>query len=103
MRLQELHLDTIKIDQAFIRRIKEEKEETLVSDMITMAHRLGLLVVAEGVEEDHQRKNLIHFGCDALQGYFYAKPLSPEKAMLFAEEFDERKTSSNEERHDSVE
>ena len=103
MRLQELHLDTIKIDQAFIRRIKEEKEETLVSDMITMAHRLGLLVVAEGVEEDHQRKNLIHFGCDALQGYFYAKPLTPEKAMLFVEEFDERKTSSNTKRYDTVE
>lgn len=91
MRLQELHLDTIKIDQAFIRRIKEEKEETLVSDMITMAHRLGLLVVAEGVEEEHQRKNLIHFGCDALQGYYYAKPLTPEEALLFVDRFKEAK------------
>jgi len=85
MRLQELNIDTIKIDQAFIRRIRKEKEESLVSDMIKMAHRLKLLVVAEGVEEDHQRKNLIHFGCDALQGYYFAKPLSPEDALLFLE------------------
>lgn len=91
MRLQELHLDTIKIDQAFIRRIKNEKEETLVSDMIQMAHRLKLQVVAEGVEEEHQRKNLIHFGCDALQGYYYAKPLTPEEALLFADRFKEAK------------
>lgn len=91
MRLQELHLDTIKIDQAFIRRIKKEKEETLVSDMIQMAHRLKLQVVAEGVEEEHQRKNLIHFGCDALQGYYYAKPLTLEEALLFADRFKEAK------------
>ncbi len=88
-RLQELHLDTIKIDQAFIRRIRDPKEETLVSDMIRMAHRMKLRVVAEGVEEEFQKENLLYFGCDALQGYYYAKPSSPEKALAFLQEQEE--------------
>lgn len=90
MRLQELSMDTIKIDKDFIRRINKSKEETLVSDMIQMAHRMELHVVAEGVEEKHQMENLIHFHCDALQGYYFSKPLSPENALKFLENFKEQ-------------
>lgn len=52
-----------------------------------MAHRLGLDVVAEGVETDAQRALLLGYGCDMLQGYWYSRPLTAEdcEALLTRE------------------
>lgn len=83
-RLRELNVDTVKIDQYFISKISElDNKELLTADIISMSHKLGLNVVAEGVENEEQMNYLIQHKCDILQGYLISKPLRCEKALDF--------------------
>jgi diguanylate cyclase (GGDEF)-like protein/PAS domain S-box-containing protein len=77
--LQQFPLDTLKIDQSFVRRIGEQPDgAALVDAIIGMAHRLHLRVVAEGVETAAQREHLLRQGCDEMQGYHFGRPASAE-------------------------
>lgn len=77
----ELNIDTVKIDQYFIKQIVTGQEENIITtDIIAMAHKLGLRVVAEGIETNIQKKYLMDHGCDVMQGYHFSPPLSEEKA-----------------------
>ncbi len=70
-------LSRIKIDQSFVRKIPGSAQDiAIVRSIIVMAHNLGLGVVAEGVETPVQAAFLQTEGCDEVQGYLYAKPLS---------------------------
>lgn len=70
-------VNTLKVDRCFITEIvSNERDAALTESVISMAHRLGLKVVAEGIENDQQVEVLKHFGCDIGQGYFYTKPIS---------------------------
>lgn len=81
-RLRELEIDTVKIDQYFISKISTLNEKHLLTDdIISMSHKLGLTVVAEGVENEEQRNYLEKHECDILQGYLISKPLKHDKAM----------------------
>ena len=83
-RLRELNIDYVKIDKYFIDNITEDKDETLITaDIISMSHKFGLTVVAEGVEEEGQVKYLTKNDCDILQGYYISRPLSEDKAIEF--------------------
>jgi EAL domain-containing protein (putative c-di-GMP-specific phosphodiesterase class I) len=74
--LKKFAINYLKIDQSFIRNLARGSEEHALCDaMITMAHRLGILVIAEGVETDAQRSLLLELGCDYGQGYLFAPPL----------------------------
>src|SRR5258706_6587101 len=67
----------IKIDQSFVRKISARSENTaIVRSIITMAHNLGLEVIAEGVETPDHAAFLQAEGCDEVQGFLYAKPLA---------------------------
>lgn len=79
--LQTLPIDSIKIDKSFMRTDEagQEADWAIVSAVVTMAHELGLSVVAEGVETEGQRDILDAFGCDAIQGYLVARPLAGEE------------------------
>ena len=69
-------VDTLKVDKCFIDGIvNKDKDSALAQSVILMAHRLGLKVVAEGVEDIDQIRVLQNFGCDLGQGYFYSKPI----------------------------
>ena len=71
--------DKLKIDKSFIDNIATDKDDqVIVSATIEMAKKLGLKVVAEGVETEDQANLLKSFGCDIVQGFLYAKPLSKE-------------------------
>ena len=86
--LQQFPIDTLKIDQSFVRRIGEVPDgEALVDAVIGLAHRLRLRVVAEGVETAEQRAHLVRQGCDEMQGYHFARPAPAEalQAMLSAQ------------------
>jgi len=61
-------------------------EESITGDIVSMAHRLGHRVVAEGVEDIRQMDYLIGCGCDMVQGYFIARPLDEDVAYLLLEE-----------------
>ena len=76
-RLKDLPVDRIKIDRPFIRGIGgNPKDEAIISVMIHLAKRLGLSVVAEGVETAAQLLFLREQGCDELQGYYCSRPMS---------------------------
>jgi diguanylate cyclase (GGDEF)-like protein len=75
-------IDTLKIDQSFVRAIGEGGQtEPLIAAVVAMAHELGLHVVAEGVETPEQEDFLREADCDALQGFRLASPLSREEAV----------------------
>ncbi len=77
--LKRFQLDTLKIDQSFVRDIDRDLDDaTIVSAIINMAHNLGMEVVAEGVETYEQLDFLRQHNCDHIQGYYFAKPLPPE-------------------------
>ncbi len=74
--LQRFPIDTLKIDQAFVRRLGEDPEAAAIIELIQgLAHALDLKVVAEGVETVAQKEFLQAAGCTQLQGYLFSKPL----------------------------
>lgn len=70
-------LSELKIDRSFVTPLaSDERDDAIVDATIQMAHRLGLQVVAEGVECAQQWDHLLRLGCDFFQGYWFARPLS---------------------------
>jgi len=86
--LNKFDIDYLKIDQSFIRNLSYESSEMALSEaIIVMAHKLGLKVIAEGVETEQQRDLLAAAGCDYVQGYLFSKPLPVDefKALLHSD------------------
>ncbi len=80
--LHRFQMDTLKIDQTFIRSMLEDKRSLgLVKSMIVLAKNLELNIVAEGVEQKEQAVALAGYGCQYGQGYYFSKPL-PELEIL---------------------
>ena len=78
--LSQLPLNVLKIDRSFVEPIDHENDETPIIDVIMlMAKKLGLEVIAEGVETQAQRTLLTERGCRLYQGYFFSKPLHHEE------------------------
>ncbi|MGE8560130.1 MAG: EAL domain-containing protein [Acinetobacter sp.] len=81
--LRTLPVDEIKLDRSFIEHLPEnEKDAAIVAAIIVMAHKLGLYVVAEGIETKAQAKFLKTHECDHFQGYYFAKPAELESLQL---------------------
>ncbi|WP_136681519.1 EAL domain-containing protein [Neptunomonas sp. XY-337] len=80
--LRRYPFDLVKIDRSFIRDLMlDSADQELVSAAISMAHGLGLSVLAEGVETEAQWARLKAMGCDAIQGFVFSKPV-PKDALL---------------------
>ena len=74
--LRKIPLSGLKIDRSFISDInKDENADKLIASIVSIAHGLGLDVVAEGVEEKYQADHLIALGCEYLQGYYFSRPI----------------------------
>ena len=74
--LQRFDIDYLKIDQSFVRNMVQNPGDHAIAEaIIVMAHKLGMKVVAEGVETVEQRDLLVAAGCDFGQGYLFAKPM----------------------------
>jgi diguanylate cyclase (GGDEF)-like protein/PAS domain S-box-containing protein len=77
--LNKFDIDYLKIDQSFVRNLNAESSDFVLCEaIIVMAHKLGLKVIAEGVETDIQRDLLASINCDFGQGYLFARPMSAE-------------------------
>ena len=77
--LQRLPVNAIKIDRSFVHDMLTAKDsEIIVKSTITLAHDLGLNVVAEGVEDQQTWDRLKALGCDVIQGFFVSHPLSAD-------------------------
>ena len=87
-RLQHLPVDTLKIDQSFIRQTTNNDETwEIIQIIITLAHKLRMTVVAEGIEKEEQLEKIKHLQCDYGQGYLFSKPLDASDATaLLAED-----------------
>lgn len=74
--LKNFPADILKIDKAFIDHLVEDKRDSaIVESLVALSHKLGIKVVAEGVERSKQLSHLKTIGCDYIQGYYFAKPM----------------------------
>lgn len=77
--LKKLDIDYVKIDQSFILTLEtDDNDKALAEAIVVMAHKLGLKVIAEGVETQKQLDLLAKMGCDYAQGFLYSRALAPE-------------------------
>lgn len=83
--LQQLPVDTLKIDRSFIKRMDVDNLD-LVRSIIELAHDLGLSVTAEGVETPVQRRFLLDMGCQEAQGHLFSKPVDGQVAVELLQE-----------------
>ncbi|HEY9239842.1 MAG TPA: GGDEF domain-containing phosphodiesterase, partial [Burkholderiaceae bacterium] len=83
--LRRLPAEELKIDASFVKDVDHSADARAVVDaVVQLAHALGLKVVAEGVENLRQHKVLVELGCDELQGYLFAKPMTARALLLWA-------------------
>lgn len=81
--LHRFPLDTLKIDRSFVSRMQTSPEDfEIIRTIITLAHTLGMNVVAEGIESLEQKDQLTALNCDQGQGFFFSKPLTAESMAL---------------------
>ncbi|MCP4386980.1 MAG: EAL domain-containing protein, partial [Gammaproteobacteria bacterium] len=74
--LSQFEIDYLKIDQSFVRNLDHDQNDlALCEAIIVMAKKLGIKVIAEGVESENQDRLLKEFGCDFGQGYLYSRPI----------------------------
>ncbi|KAB2919181.1 MAG: EAL domain-containing protein [Dechloromonas sp.] len=77
--LKQLPLDQVKLDRSFVRDIDSNPNDAAIADaVIALGRAFKLTVIAEGVENEHQRDALLARGCDAFQGYFFGRPVSSD-------------------------
>ena len=78
--LRRLPVDEVKIDKSFVLGLASDLGDlAVVRAIVDLGHSLGLTVVAEGVEEDATRDQLVEMGCDIAQGYLISRPLGAER------------------------
>ncbi|HEY2000269.1 bifunctional diguanylate cyclase/phosphodiesterase [Paraburkholderia sp.] len=78
--LKRFDIDYLKIDRSFVQNLAFDGDnQALCEAMVVLAHKLGLRVIAEGVETVEQRDFLISVGCDFAQGFLYSQPVPPEQ------------------------
>ena len=86
--LKRLPVDKLKIDQCFVRDLENDPgDAAIVLAIITLAHNLGLEVIAEGVETEGQLNMLERYRCNDAQGYFFSHPLLSEEAAEWLVEY----------------
>lgn len=83
--LQQLPVDTLKIDRSFIKRLDVDNLD-LVRSIIELAHDLGMTVTAEGVETSVQRRFLLDLGCQVAQGHLFSHPVDGQVALQLLQE-----------------
>jgi diguanylate cyclase (GGDEF)-like protein/PAS domain S-box-containing protein len=78
--LRSFPVDMIKVDRSFVQGVEEEaKDAAITANLVTLAHALGVLAIAEGIESDGQLASLRGLGCDLAQGYLFARPMPPDE------------------------
>ena len=83
--LRKLPAEELKIDRSFVMDVESSPDARAVIDaVVKLAHALGLKVVAEGVENESQQSILVQLGCDELQGFLFAKPMTARALLMWA-------------------
>lgn len=88
-------IDTLKIDQSFVRAMKKDvRSLELVKSIVALAKNLNLSCVAEGVEEAEEAELLRDMGCESVQGFYYARPMAENDVIEFMENWDAKKMTA---------
>lgn len=82
--LRGLPVQQLKIDRQFIVDLEQHDDDTIIASIIDLGHRLGLTVIAEGVETEGSARRLLELQCDELQGFHFAKAMPPEQVRGWA-------------------
>ncbi|HXX91314.1 MAG TPA: EAL domain-containing protein [Acidimicrobiales bacterium] len=79
--LQRFPVESLKIDRSFVAHLDDDdrSDATLVEAIVAMAHALGIVTIAEGVETSQQAARLAELDCDAVQGYLYSRPVQADQ------------------------
>jgi PAS domain S-box-containing protein len=91
--LQRFPFDTIKIDQSFVRTNGKGARPVVLRSIISLAHDLGMEVVAEGAETDSDAVELSQLGCEYAQGHHFGEPMSADDAKALLQDDDVREES----------
>jgi diguanylate cyclase (GGDEF)-like protein/PAS domain S-box-containing protein len=76
--LRHFPVDVIKVDRSFVQGVgTDAKDAAITANVVSLAHALGLLAIAEGIESDEQLRSMRELGCDLAQGYVFARPAPP--------------------------
>ena len=82
--LKNITMDELKLDQFFLTRgFDQSRDDQLLKTMIELAKSFGMTVVQEGVETKDIFNKVVDYGCDVVQGYYYAKAISLEEYKIF--------------------
>ena len=81
--LKNLPIDSLKIDKSFIDSLQEEDSKNLVVDIINIGKKLGLIVVAEGIETEKQLNLIKKYNCNIAQGYLFSKPIKEVEVIKY--------------------
>jgi diguanylate cyclase (GGDEF)-like protein/PAS domain S-box-containing protein len=73
--LRRFPLDVIKVDRSFVAALGDGQGSSIAGAIVSLAHALGLRTVAEGIEDDEQRRAVLALGCDVGQGFHFARPM----------------------------
>jgi EAL domain-containing protein (putative c-di-GMP-specific phosphodiesterase class I) len=84
--LRDLPVHVIKIDRSFVRQLPDAGGANMVETILALARQLGLRAVAEGVETQAQREELLRLGCEHAQGYLFSAPVDHGRAQEFVHE-----------------
>ena len=85
--LKRYPVHTLKMDKSFIDHIADDEEDATFARMVIgIASTLNLDLIAEGVETEEQLQFLKREGCRYIQGYYFSKPLTPNKALAYMQE-----------------
>jgi diguanylate cyclase (GGDEF)-like protein/PAS domain S-box-containing protein len=74
--LRRFPIDVIKVDRSFVQGIENDpRDAAITANVVSLAHSLGILAIAEGIETDGQLASVREYGCDQAQGYLFGRPL----------------------------
>lgn len=86
--LSRFPVDKLKIDRSFVLGLSQgPRDEAIVAAMLDVGEKLGMNVIAEGVEHDHELKTLERLGCQLVQGFYFSKPAAQDEAVKLFDEY----------------
>jgi EAL domain-containing protein (putative c-di-GMP-specific phosphodiesterase class I) len=82
--LRHFPVDMIKVDRSFVQGVeRDSRDAAITTNVVTLAHALGVVAVAEGIETDGQLAHMRTVGCDIGQGYLFSRPAPGEEMTAF--------------------
>lgn len=94
--LKQLPVHELKIDRAFVKDIEHNSNDALIVAATTqLAHSLGFVVTAEGLENQAGLAKLEQCGCDKVQGYYFSRPLNAANFLTWAQEYNHKQHAAN--------